>query len=142
MKKLGNFTFGFNFISHGDTVKELNKLKSKKALQKTDVPIKIAKENVDIMSHFLYHNLNKLLSCSTFPTGIKYADVSSIHKKDNKTYKVNYCPISILPNLSKVYERLMYNKIFPYFDAAFYKFLRGYRKGFKPNLGGLFRGSF
>ena len=75
MKKLGNFTFGFNFISHWDTVKELNKLKSKKTLQKTDVPIKIAKENVDIISHFLYHNLNKSLSCSTFPTGIKYADV-------------------------------------------------------------------
>ena len=31
MKNLGNSTFSFNFISHGDIVKELNKLKSKKA---------------------------------------------------------------------------------------------------------------
>ena len=107
MKNLGNFTFSFNFISHDDIVKELNKLKAKKASQKTDNPIKIVKENVDIISHFLYHNFNNSLSCSTFPTGMKYADVTPIHKKDDKTDKTNYRPISILPNLSKVYERLM-----------------------------------
>ena len=39
MKNLGNFTFSFNFITHDDTVKELNKLESKKASQKTDIPI-------------------------------------------------------------------------------------------------------
>ena len=49
MKDMGNFTFGFNFISHGDIVKELNKLKSKKASQRTDIPLKIVKENVDII---------------------------------------------------------------------------------------------
>ena len=34
MKNLDNFTFSFNFISHDDTGKELNKLKNKKASQK------------------------------------------------------------------------------------------------------------
>ena len=62
MKNLSNITFSFNFISHDDVVKELNKLKSKKASQKTDIPIKIVKENVDIISHFLYHNFNNSLS--------------------------------------------------------------------------------
>ena len=38
--------------------------------------------------------------------------------------------ISTLPNLSKVYERLMYNQIFPYFDAVFSKFQCGFRNGF------------
>ena len=35
MKNLGNSTFSFNFISHEDIVKGLNKLKTKKASQKT-----------------------------------------------------------------------------------------------------------
>ena len=61
MKSLGNFTFSFNFISHDNIVKELNKLKTKKASQKTDIPIKIVKENVDIISHFLYHNFNNVV---------------------------------------------------------------------------------
>ena len=108
---LGNFTFGFNSISH-----------DKKASQTTYIPVKIVKENVDIIFHFLYHNFNNLLSCSTFPTGMKYADITTLHKKDNKTGKTNDCPISILPHLGKVYERFMYNQISPYFDSVFSKF--------------------
>ena len=61
---------------------------------------------------------------------MKYAGVTPIHKKDDKTDKENYRPISVLPNLSKVYERLMYNQIYPYFDRLFSKFQCGFRKGF------------
>ena len=50
---------------------------------------------------------------------MKYADVTPIHKKDDETEKTNYRPTSILPNLSKVYERLMYHQICPYFDSVF-----------------------
>ena len=62
------------------------------------------------------HNFCNSLSCSTAPTGMKYADVTPIHQKDDKTER-SYCSVSILPNLSKVIDDgLMYNKIFPYFD--------------------------
>ena len=61
---------------------------------------------------------------------MKYADVTPTHKKDDKSDKTTYCPISILLNLSKVYERLMYNQIFQYFDSVFSKFQCGFRKGF------------
>ena len=129
MEKLGKPTFNFKFTSHEETEKEVNNLKIKKASQKSDIPLKIIKENVDI-SYFLYHNFNNSLSCATFPTSMKYADVIPIHKKDDKTGKENYRPISILPNLSKVYEKLMYNQIYPYFDTLFSKFQCGFRKGF------------
>ena len=102
MEKLGNPTFGFDFTSHEETVKEVNNLQIRKVSQKTDIPVKIIKENINTVSFFLYHNFNNLLSCSTFPTG-------------------NYHPISILPNLSIVYERLMYNQIYPYFQTKFCK---------------------
>ena len=130
MEKLDKPTFIFKFTFHEETEKELNNLKIKKTPQKSDTPLKIIKENVDIISHFLYHNFNNSLSCATFPTSMKYADVIPIHKKDDKTDKENYRPISILPNLSKVYERLMYNQIYPYFDTLFSKFQCGFRKGF------------
>ena len=55
MKNLGNFTFSFNFISHDNIIEEINKLKSKKASQKTDIPKKMVKENVDTISHLLHH---------------------------------------------------------------------------------------
>ena len=72
MKKLFNFTFSFNFISHDDIVKELNKFKSKKASQKADITMKIFKENIGIIYNFLCHNFNNSFPCSAFPTGKKY----------------------------------------------------------------------
>ena len=130
MEKLGNPSFGFDFTSYEEIVKEVNSLKIRKVSQKTDIPVRIIKENIDIVSYFLYHNFNNSLSCSTFPTAMKYAEVTPIHKKDDKTDKENYRPISTLPNLSKMYERLMYNQIYPYFQTIFSKFQCGFRKGF------------
>ena len=52
---------------------------------------------------------------------IKYRDVTPVFKKDNKSDKSNYRPISILYNLSKVYERIMQNQIYPYLNKAFFK---------------------
>ena len=62
-----------------------------------DIPVRIIKENIDILLYFLCHNFNNSLSCSTFPTAVRYAEVTPIHKKDNKIDKENYRPISILP---------------------------------------------
>ena len=100
MEKLGNPTFGFDFTSYEETVKEVNNLKIRKVSQKTDIPVRIIKENIDIVSYFLYHNFNNSLSCSTFPTAMKYSRVTPVHKKNDKTDKENYRPISIPPNLS------------------------------------------
>ena len=61
---------------------------------------------------------------------MKYTDVITIHKKDDKTDKENYRLINVLSNLSKVYERLMDNQIYSYFDTLFSKFHCGFRKGF------------
>ena len=72
MEKLGKPTFNFKFTSHEETEKEVNNLKIKKASQKSDIPLKIIKENVDIISYFLYHDFNDSLSCATFPTSMKY----------------------------------------------------------------------
>ena len=63
----------------------------------------------------------------------KYTEVASIHKKDNITDKENYRPISTLPNLSKVYKRLMYNQIYSYFHAIISKFQRRFWKGFNAH---------
>ena len=130
MEKQGKPTFNFKFSSHEETGKEVNNLKVKKALQKSDIRLIIITEIVDITSYFLYHNFNNSLSCATFPTLMKYADVIPIHKKDDKTDKENYRPISILPNLSNVYERLMDNQIYLYFDKLLSKFQCGFQKGF------------
>ena len=43
-------------------------------------------------------------------TCLKHFDVVPVHKKKEETDKVNHRPVSILPNLSKIYEKLMYQQ--------------------------------
>ena len=105
-------------------------LDPKKTSQVNDIPVKVIKENKDIVAFFIHHNFNNSLSSSTFPIALKHADVKLVLKKDDKTDKENYRPISIFPTLSKVYERLIYNQMNPYFDKLFSKFQCGFRKGF------------
>ena len=130
MEKLDNPTFDFDFTLYEETVKEFNNLESRKVSQKTDIPIKIVKENIYIASYILHHSFNNSLSCSTFLNGSKCPEVTPIHEKDDKTEKENYHSISISPNLSKDHKRLMYNQMYPYFHTIFSKFQCGFRKGF------------
>ena len=53
---------------------------------------------------------------------MKYSDVKPIHKTDDKTEKGDYRPIRILPNLRKIYEKIMYSQIYLYFNGMFFKF--------------------
>ena len=112
-------TFAFEFVSLEGTIKEDNKLSIEKAFQTLDTPVKIIKENKDFISYFVYNNFNNALSSSQYPNGLKYAEVTPVFKKDDKSDKSNYWPISILPNLSKVYERIMHNQIYPYLKKNF-----------------------
>ena len=53
-----------------------------------------------------------------------------MHKKDSTTDKANYRPISLLPVVSKVFERLIIKQIEPFINNYLSKFLCGFRKGY------------
>ena len=60
---------------------------------------------------------------------MKYADIIPTFKKNERLHKTNYRPISILPTLSKVYEKLLFHQTYKYFNNIFSKYLCGFRKG-------------
>ena len=107
MMGTNNLTFSFKFIDRKKIFNELQKLKSKKACQGSDIPVKIIKENIDIITDFIYNNLNNSLLSSYFPSNLKNADITPIFKKKDRENVENYRLVSILPVLSKVYERCM-----------------------------------
>ena len=96
----------------------------------SDIPNKIIKQNAGVFSDFLSSNFNHCIASSIFPCILKLANVTPVHKKDSKLSKENYRPISILPNLSKVYEKILYKQISIFFDKILSKFQTGFRKGF------------
>ena len=78
--------------------------------------------------------LNKIwceavLNCN-FTYNLKLADITATCKAIDVTCKENYRLISVLPVVSKLFEGIMQNKLFPYLEDFLSPFLCGYRKGY------------
>ena len=80
-----------------------------KESQQSDIPTKILMENCEYFAFHFHENINHCFDKSLlFPLDLKLVDVASAYKKNNKSSKDNYRPVSILSNISKVYERCIY----------------------------------
>ena len=73
---------------------------------------------------------NRLIKCSKVPSILKLADIITSHKKGKKDMKKNYKPISISPNLSKIFEKCIFSQISSFFESNFAKYQCVFRKGF------------
>ena len=90
-----NMSFSFSFVTKETILNELRKLNPKKACQESDIPVKIIKENLDIVSNFVYNNFNNSLFSSNFPSHLKNATITPIFKKKDRANVENYRPVSI-----------------------------------------------
>ena len=45
-----------------------------------------------------------------FPNELKQADIKPIYKKESRNEEENYRPVCMLLNLSKIFERCMYDQ--------------------------------
>ena len=73
------------------------------------MPTKILKQNVDFFSLFILGYVNRSISSSIFPSILKVADIIPVYKKGSRCEKGNYRPISVLPDLSKIFENVLYD---------------------------------
>ena len=67
MKEKDQPKFTFHFVTLEETLKEV----AKKASQASDGPLKIIKENRDLIAYFLSHKFNNALSNSEYSAGLK-----------------------------------------------------------------------
>ena len=58
---------------------------------------------------------NESLNNCSFPDKLKLADITPIFKKEDATLEKNYRPVSVLPVVSKIFERLLQTQINSYF---------------------------
>ena len=76
MMGTNNLSFSFKFIDRKKIFNELQKLKSKKACQGSDIPVKLIK--VNNITDFIYNNFNNSLFSSYFPSNLKNADITPV----------------------------------------------------------------
>ena len=123
-------TFRFRETNTDEIKKFIEKLDPKKASQKSDMSTNILKKKCSFFDKYICDDINTLIRSLKFHNELKEADIVPVHKKKSKFSKENYRPISILPNISKVYERCLYDQISNFFEDVFSKYQCGFRKGY------------
>ena len=104
--------FSFSPVSEKETLNIINNLKNKKSYGIDGI------SNVLLKS--IANEILKPLTLKTLETGIfldafKTLKVTPLYKKRDKTDLNNYRPISILPTISKAFERLIHIQLYDYF---------------------------
>jgi len=124
-----NEIFKFHPISSQNIKEEIGKLDGKKAIPPGDIPVKILKATDDVISEYLTLIYNKSEKETVFPPALKLANVIPIHKKNDTNLMENYRPVSLLPAVSKLFEKDMYSQILTHITKYLSPSLFGFRKG-------------
>ena len=75
-----NSIFCLKEVTIEEIEREKNKLSSNKSSQNSDIPTRIVKENANIFADFLCKSINITFKSSMFPSSLKLADVTPLHK--------------------------------------------------------------
>ena len=73
--------------------------------------------------------INYFIVNHAWPVVWRSSNAAPVHKKDDEMKKDNYRPVSVLPAVSKVYEKVLYDQIYTAFNPIMSANLSGFRKG-------------
>ena len=123
--------FSFWEIDATEMMSEINSLNAKKSGTFMDIPVKRLKEAVDIVATPLSQIWKvEIVQGRKFADQLKLADITPLHKKLENILKENYRPVSLLPVVSKLFERIMQKQMKTFIETFLSSFLCGYRKGY------------
>ncbi len=63
--------------------------------------------------------IKQMLNTGNFPDKLNIANIIPIHKKGDETLFTNYRPISLLPAVSKIFEKVIFKQLFMFFQEHF-----------------------
>ena len=118
--KLPNTRFKFTFVSEVSVLKILKNMDENKAAGLDNLSGKFLKDGATILAKPLCQICNLSIKYSTFPNDCKIAKLKPLFKRGSKTDSKNYRPISLLPFISKIIEKIkiFYIKIMSFIDTS------------------------
>ena len=118
-------------VTESEVLKILNSLNINKSSGPDRIPNKLLKMTAILIAKPLATLYNKSLQLGLFPSSWKKACITPIFKqKGSSSDPHNYRPISLLPNLSKILEKLVFSKIYAHLTEK----QSGYRPGHSTQL--------
>lgn len=131
LKKRIESVFSFSLVDTSTVEKMLKTFKPKTSKGMDGIPMKVLKYISELIVHPITLLINQSLMTNTFPTNLKIAKIMPLLKKPNVFTPDNFRPISLLPCISKIIEKCVFQQIFNYFEQN--KLLYGSQYGYRKN---------
>ena len=103
-------------IETSEVVEQINALDAKKSTGHDEIPAKIIKWAPQLFAPILKSLYNKCIDMGYYPSNMKIAKVTPIHKKGDKNDLNNYRPISVLTQFNQIFERLLSQRFLSFFE--------------------------
>ena len=114
----------------GEIAEILKKLKNKLSEGEDQISMSLIKQLTPSICIPLTIIINIAIKEGKFPDKLKYAKVIPIFKANENTEVSNYRPIALLPVISKVFEKVIYKRLFHFMDSN--DLFHPNQFGFKP----------
>ena len=122
-------TFSFEDTNFKEVRIELTNFRTSCSSGWDEIPAKIIQNSKEYIP-YLVQIFNACKKRGNFPTELKMTDIVPVPKKGDLNLKSNYRQVSILPVVSKVFERIMLKQINKYMDNKLSPILGGYKKDY------------
>ena len=121
-------------ITEDEVFNQLKALKTNKSTGSDGIPNKILKMIAIFLKEPLAKLFNKSISKGKYPSSWKHAHIIPVFKcKGSSSDVKSYRPISLLPSMSKVFEKIVYNRIYEH--LIFNNILTDRQSGYRQNHG-------
>ena len=117
-------------ITNEEIANILTNLKINKAHGPDDISVSMIKLCGDSLVVPLKLIFVNILRTGKFPKQWKRANVTPVHKKENKQLIKNYRPISLLPIFAKVFEKIVFIKLYNHLNGN--NLITKNQSGFRP----------
>ena len=118
--------------SSDEIIRTIDQCKSKYSSGWDNIPMAVIKSVGSHIAAPFAHICNLSFSTGIFPSDMKIAKVTPIFKSDDHEEFSNYRPISLLPNFSKILEKLMFNRLTNFLNK--YEILYEQQYGFRQHF--------
>ena len=131
--------FSFDTVDNTYVLNLINKLKPKTSFGHDGLSSIMLKDIATSVSPILTCIINQSLCTGIFPESLKIAKIIPIFKKENPHITDNYRPVSLLPIISKIFEKVVFTQVYDYFNEnkLLYKSQYGFRKLHSTELAAL-----
>ena len=126
----GTSDFDFQSTNTKQVEKFLLEMNTSKSCGHDLIPPRLLREPASVISEPLANIMNSSISQCHYPSHWKMGQVTPLFKKDDKFCKKNYRPVTVLPALNNIFERILAKQLKAFYLNILSDFISAYRRNY------------